>query len=174
MAGFLNAVSAVFVIFLLMSVGYGLGHIGWLTTSEKKFISKFVINVAVPLNCVVSVLNNFTREDLLGAGWKLLAAWLVVLVSLLLSAGIATMLKLPKNRWFIVDLVGLKVVDTEGNELGTLKEVLQPGATDVYSVVGPRSFLFPALKRVIKNVDIEAGLMVLDAAALQEVAVYDD
>ena len=85
MAGFLNAVSAVFVIFLLMSVGYGLGHIGWLTASEKKFISKFVINVAVPLNCVVSVLNNFTREDLLGAGWKLLAAWLVVLVSLLLE-----------------------------------------------------------------------------------------
>ena len=74
MAGFLNAVSAVFVIFLLMSVGYGLGHIGWLTASEKKFISKFVINVAVPLNCVVSVLNNFSREDLLGAGWKLLCA----------------------------------------------------------------------------------------------------
>ena len=106
MAGFLNAVSAVFVIFLLMSVGYGLGHIGWLTASEKKFISKFVINVAVPLNCVVSVLNNFTREDLLGAGWKLLAAWLVVLVSLLLSAGVATMLKLPKNRWGVFVCMG--------------------------------------------------------------------
>ena len=106
MAGFLNAVSAVFVIFLLMSVGYGLGHIGWLTASEKKFISKFVINVAVPLNCVVSVLNNFTREDLLSAGWKLLAAWLVVLVSLLLSAGIATMLKLPKHRWGVFVCMG--------------------------------------------------------------------
>lgn len=106
MAGFLNAVSAVFVIFLLMSVGYGLGHIGWLTASEKKFISKFVINVAVPLNCVVSVLNNFTRDDLLGAGWKLLAAWLVVLVSLLLSAGVATMLKLPKNRWGVFVCMG--------------------------------------------------------------------
>ena len=106
MAGFLNAVSAVFVIFLLMSVGYGLGHIGWLTASEKKFISKFVINVAVPLNCVVSVLNNFTREDLLSAGWKLLAAWLVVLVTLLLSAGIATLLKLPKNRWGVFVCMG--------------------------------------------------------------------
>ena len=106
MAGFLNAVSAVFVIFLLMSVGYGLGHIGWLTASEKKFISKFVINVAVPLNCVVSVLNNFSREDLLGAGWKLLCAWLVVLVTLLLSAGVATALKLPKNRWGVFVCMG--------------------------------------------------------------------
>lgn len=106
MAEFLNAVSAVFVIFLLMSVGYGLGHIGWLTASEKKFISKFAINVAVPLNCLGSVLNNFTRDDLMSAGWKLLCAWLVVLLSMLLSAGVATLLKLPKNRWGLFVCMG--------------------------------------------------------------------
>ena len=106
MVAFLNAVSAVFVIFLLMSVGYLLGHLGWMTGSEKKFISKFVINVAVPLNCVVSVLNNFTRDDLLHAGRGLLAAWLVVLVTLLLSAGVATVLKLPKNRWGVFVCMG--------------------------------------------------------------------
>ena len=106
MAGFLNAVSAVFVIFLLMCVGYLLGHLGWMTASEKKFVSKFVINVAVPVNCVVGVLNNFTRDDLLGAGWQLLCAWLVVGVSLLLSAGVATLLKLPKNRWGVFVCMG--------------------------------------------------------------------
>lgn len=106
MAGFLNAVSAVFVIFLLMCVGYLLGHLGWMTASEKKFVSKFVINVAVPVNCVVGVLNNFTRNDLLRAGWQLLAAWLVVGVSLLLSAGVATLLKLPKNRWGVFVCMG--------------------------------------------------------------------
>ena len=106
MAGFLNAVSAVFVIFLLMCVGYLLGHLGWMTASEKKFVSKFVINVAVPVNCVVGVLNNFTRNDLLSAGWKLLAAWLVVGLSLLLSAGVATLLKLPKNRWGVFVCMG--------------------------------------------------------------------
>ena len=106
MAGFLNAVSAVFVIFLLMSVGYLLGHLGWLTANEKKFVSQFAINVAVPFNCLVSVLNNFTREDLMGAGWKLLCAWLVVLLSLLLSAGVATLLKLPKNRWGLFVCMG--------------------------------------------------------------------
>ena len=50
MADFLNAVSAVFVIFLLLSVGYLLGHLGWLSKNEKGFISKYVVNIAVPVN----------------------------------------------------------------------------------------------------------------------------
>ena len=59
MADFLNAVSAVFVIFLLLSVGYLLGHLGWLSKNEKGFISKYVVNIAVPVNCVVGMMKNF-------------------------------------------------------------------------------------------------------------------
>ena len=46
MSEFINAVSAVFLIFSMMAVGYLMGHIGWMTGSEKKFISRFVVNVA--------------------------------------------------------------------------------------------------------------------------------
>ena len=53
MAEFFNALSAVLMLFCLMAVGYGLGLLGWMTASEKKFISRFVVNVAVPCNAIV-------------------------------------------------------------------------------------------------------------------------
>lgn len=101
MADFFNAVSAVFVIFLLLSVGYLVGHLGWLTKNEKGFISKYVVNIAVPVNCVVGMLKNFSHDALLQAGIHLVVGLLVVGLTLLLGAAVATLLKLPKNRWGI-------------------------------------------------------------------------
>ena len=62
---------------------------------------------------------------------------------------------------FIVDLIGLKVMTDEGEELGTLKDVLQTGANDVYEVemADGRSLLLPAIKQCILNVDVENGMM---------------
>lgn len=99
MAEFFNALSAVFVIFLILALGYWLGHVGWLTASEKKFISKYVVNIAVPINCVTGVLKNFTRAELFDAGKMVLVAAIVVGLSLLLSAGVGKLLRLPRNRW---------------------------------------------------------------------------
>ncbi len=81
---------------------------------------------------------------------------------------------LDENEHYVVDLVGLKVLDEGGSELGVLKDVLQHGAADVYVVKGQKSFMFPAVKRVIRSVDLSAGVLLVDAAALAEVAVYDD
>jgi 16S rRNA processing protein RimM len=79
-----------------------------------------------------------------------------------------------EGEYYIFDLIGLEVTDTEGKKLGVIKDVLQHGAADVYSVKGARNFMFPALKRVIKNIDLNAGVMLVDRNALAEVAVYDD
>lgn len=63
---------------------------------------------------------------------------------------------LPDGRFYIDDLVGMTVY--EDNEcLGILTEVLQPGANDVY-VVKPNDgepFYVPALKAVVKKIDVE-------------------
>lgn len=99
MADFFNALSAVFVIFLLLSVGYLLGRLGWLTGKEKGFISKYVVNIAVPVNCVVGMMKNFSHDDLMEAGINLVVGLLVVGVCLIISAVVATALKLPRNRW---------------------------------------------------------------------------
>ncbi len=79
-----------------------------------------------------------------------------------------------EGEHYIIDLIGLKVLDVEGNELGELKEILQHGAADVYVVKGKKNFMFPALKRVIHSVDTDAGVIRVNALALAEVVVYDD
>jgi len=78
-----------------------------------------------------------------------------------------------EGEYYVCDLVGLRVVDETGKELGKLKEVLQHGAADVYVVAADNGFMFPALKRVIRSVDLGSGEICVDAAALAEVAVYD-
>ena len=56
--------------------------------------------------------------------------------------------KLQKDEYFIADMIGMRVVSTEGEELGTLTDVLQTGANDVYVVEqnGASQLLLPAIK----------------------------
>lgn len=86
----------------------------------------------------------------------------------------ADAIPLPEGRYFIADLIGLRVEDERGEPLGELADVTQAGGNDVYSVRGARGFLFPAVKRAIGRIDIEGGVMVLRSEVLAEIAVYDD
>lgn len=99
MAGFFNAVSACLVVLLLMAVGYFMGVKGWMTAAEKNFLSRFIINIAVPANCIVGLLNNLDRADLARAGVQMLSVLLGVGITLLLSMGAASLLRLPRERW---------------------------------------------------------------------------
>lgn len=65
--------------------------------------------------------------------------------------------KLGPNENFIVDLIGLKVVTDEGEAFGTLKDVIQTGANDVYVIehTGGKEYLFPAIPQCILDVDLE-------------------
>ena len=67
--------------------------------------------------------------------------------------------KLGPDENFIVDLIGLKVMTDEGEELGTLTDVIQTGANDVYEVTmeNKKTMLLPAIKQCILNVDLEEG-----------------
>ncbi|MDR3050256.1 MAG: ribosome maturation factor RimM [Oscillospiraceae bacterium] len=82
---------------------------------------------------------------------------------------------LPPDTDFICDLLGCAAEDAQGNALGVLMDVLQPGPHDVYVLRTLRGeLMFPALKRVVLRVDVAAKRMVLDAKALAEVEVYSD
>ena len=72
-------------------------------------------------------------------------------------------IKLEKGAYFIVDLIGLDVYTEEGNLLGILKEVLQPGANDVYVVENgeKQQILLPVIPDVIKKVDIEGKRVIV-------------
>ena len=69
--------------------------------------------------------------------------------------------RLQRDEYFIADLIGLKVQDEDGKELGTVKDVIKTGANDVYEVemADGKSLLLPAIKQCILNVDVENGTM---------------
>ena len=64
-----------------------------------------------------------------------------------------------KEGWYYFELEGLQVYDGE-RYLGTLTQVLETGANDVYLVKGPQGEIcIPALKSVVKKVDIPGRRM---------------
>ena len=81
--------------------------------------------------------------------------------------------QLPAYTYFIADLIGLSVFDTEGNAYGKVTDVLSTGANDVYVIDGGK-LMVPALKKVIERVDPAGGEMVFKADVLREVGLFAD
>lgn len=72
--------------------------------------------------------------------------------------------RLPKNRYFISDLIGLSVEDADtGAVYGEIREVFETGANNVYRIVNAKGeeFLFPAVDAMIANTDIDAGKLIV-------------
>jgi len=72
-------------------------------------------------------------------------------------------LPLPKGHYYHYQIVGLLVETEGGTVLGRVTEVLETGSNDVYLVKDDqgREFLLPALKEVIRDIDLEKGLMLV-------------
>lgn len=66
---------------------------------------------------------------------------------------------LPKGSYFIQDIIGAKVVDESGNEIGILKEVMESPAQNIYVVRGKAEHLIPAVPEFILCTDAEAGII---------------
>ena len=108
MSGFFNALSASLILMALMSVGFFMGWRGWMGPSEKKFLSKYIVNIAVPCTCITGLLSNLSHDMLVQAGFMLIAAVLGMAITLLLAAGLAQLLHLPRSRWGVfVVMTGL-------------------------------------------------------------------
>jgi 16S rRNA processing protein RimM len=71
--------------------------------------------------------------------------------------------ELPEGSYYWHQLEGLRVVDVAGAEVGELVEVFRAGENEVYRVVGAGSeVLVPALRSVVREIDLVAGRMVID------------
>jgi 16S rRNA processing protein RimM len=69
--------------------------------------------------------------------------------------------ELDEDEYYIADLLGLTVLLEDGTEYGTLKEVMETGANDVYIVETKdgSEVLLPAIADCILDVDLEAETM---------------
>lgn len=73
-------------------------------------------------------------------------------------------LPLNKDEYYICDLYGLKVFTEEDRFLGEITDIIETGSNDVYVIHDTsrsKDLLVPAIKQVIKQVDIEKGKMVV-------------
>ncbi|PKB64765.1 MAG: 16S rRNA processing protein RimM [SAR202 cluster bacterium Io17-Chloro-G2] len=69
---------------------------------------------------------------------------------------------LPEGEWFHFQLLGLRVITDQGEDLGKITDILETGSNDVYVVSGVKTeILIPALKTVITQVRLDEGVMLV-------------
>ena len=71
---------------------------------------------------------------------------------------------LEEEEYYHHELIGLEVRSEDGVVMGTLTEIIVTGANDVYVITpnnGSKDLLIPAIKSVIKKIDIESRQMVI-------------
>lgn len=62
--------------------------------------------------------------------------------------------ELDEDEYYWHQLLGLEVVTLSGRRLGPVTEIIRTGSNDVYVTAGG---LIPAIREVVKEVDLEAG-----------------
>lgn len=69
--------------------------------------------------------------------------------------------RLSRDEYFIADLIGLRVLDESEEEIGTLRDVMETGANDVYVIdlKDGRELLLPAIRECVLLVDVENGFL---------------
>jgi 16S rRNA processing protein RimM len=71
---------------------------------------------------------------------------------------------LPEGRYYHFQLIGLEVRTTRGECLGKIIEIMTTGSNDNYVVRGAKGeILIPAIAEVVKAVDLDKGLMTVEA-----------
>ena len=78
---------------------------------------------------------------------------------------------LAEGEFYTFDIIGLEVLGLNENKLGTITEVMKTGSNDVFVTKADngREILIPALKRVVKKIDLENRIMLVDTMMLEEV-----
>lgn len=71
--------------------------------------------------------------------------------------------ELGEDEYFMADMLGMKVFTDEGEEFGTLKDIMETGANDVYIIDTKMhgEVLIPAIKDCILDVDTEGQKMTI-------------
>lgn len=117
----------------------------WVGTDEAQAVKHSVISVRVGHSAVVLKLKDIDSRSAADErrGHLIFVAHKDAIVP-------------KKGSYFIHDVVGMKVLTEAGEEVGTVREVMQLPANDVWVVVaGNKEVLIPAIKEIIKSVDLE-------------------
>ncbi|MCQ6557943.1 ribosome maturation factor RimM [Paenibacillus mendelii] len=69
--------------------------------------------------------------------------------------------ELDEGEYYYFEIIGCRVVTDEGAELGTITEILSPGANDVWVVEAKKGkqVLIPVIDEVVLHVDVEEKMV---------------
>ena len=67
--------------------------------------------------------------------------------------------KLPKGAYFLQDIIGAAVVTEDGESVGTLEDIVEAPAWQIYVVKGETEHLIPAVDEFIVKVDAENAVV---------------
>ncbi len=74
------------------------------------------------------------------------------------------LMPLPDGVYYQFQIIGLEVITTSGQSLGKISQVLDTAGNDIYVIQsGKKEILIPAVKDVVKNIDLAGGFMTIDA-----------
>jgi 16S rRNA processing protein RimM len=69
-----------------------------------------------------------------------------------------------ENEFYFRDVIGCEVIATDGRRIGVVEEIIATGANDVFVVRdGDKEVLVPAIDDVVKEIDVEAKRVVIEA-----------
>ncbi len=72
---------------------------------------------------------------------------------------------LPEGEFYVHQILGLRAVTADGREIGEVTEVIRTGANDVYVAGGK---MIPAVRKFIREISLEEGVMVVDLPPEEE------
>lgn len=77
---------------------------------------------------------------------------------------VSQLAKLPPDSYYQHDILGLHVRTLNGRDLGEIVDIMVTGSNDVYIIKAPdgRQILIPAIKEVIKQVDLIRKMMYIE------------
>lgn len=71
---------------------------------------------------------------------------------------------LPKGEFYRFQLIGLRVITTQGRDLGRVTDIISARENDVLVVIGPTGeSLIPVVEDVIQEIDVEGGAVTIEA-----------
>lgn len=69
--------------------------------------------------------------------------------------------ELPEDTFYVADLIGIHVFDTEGKDLGAIYDVIETKNNDVYWIREPKELLIPVLKTIVLDIDLDNEKIVI-------------
>ena len=72
--------------------------------------------------------------------------------------------QLAEGEYYYHQIIGLTVITTEGQEIGKIKEIMTPGANDVWVIARPKQsdLLLPAIADVVKKIKLDDNQVIVE------------